>query len=478
MKYFLTILLHLYFVTTFCQVDPSVEKFIKTNGFENASIGVSIKDLSGNDIAFYNKSASLIPASVLKILTTATAIEVFGENHKFATDVSIDRNNRQHLIIHGYGDPTLGSEYFFDNQSKFLDTWAEYIKMNFKISEPIDIVIIDNFFGYNGTSSKWLKEDMGNYFAAGAYGISVFDNTYRLYLNSMRTDSCPVILKTVPNMENIVFSNNLTVNYENKDNGYINGETFSNYRRLVGDIPANRASFVIKGDFPDPAMVLGEALANTLSKNGFKINSIKTGRQDFYQQMYSSFKTYTYDEIPFYRQLSPSLKEIIRIVNEKSNNHYSEHLIRAIGRKANTNIYSDPLVEGISKTINYWGSKGLNTDGIYIYDGCGLAPSNSISPEMLCDILVYMYTKSKYKDAFLASLPKAGLEGTVRNFLKGTRLQGKVFVKSGSIANVQCFSGYYVNNDKKYAFSVMVNNYNSPRKDVVKAIEGLLLDLF
>ncbi len=152
--------------------------------------------------------------------------------------------------------------------------------------------------------------------------------------------------------------------------------------------------------------------------------------------------------------------------------------MRTIGRKANTDIYSDPLIEGINRTTNFWASKGLNTDGIHIYDGCGLAPSNSINAEILCDILIYMQTKSKYRDAFFASLPKAGLEGTVRNVLKGTRLQGKVFVKSGSIANVQCFAGYYINGDKKYAFSIMVNNYNSPRKDVVRAIESLLLGIF
>lgn len=478
MKYYLSLLLSLCFINSFSQVNPAIEKFIKTSGFENASIGISIKDLSGNDIASYNKSVSLTPASTLKVLTTATAIELLGENYQFVTELSIDKSNPQHLIVHGYGDPTLGSEFIFDNQSAFLDSWVLQIKKNLKVSYPIDITIVDNFFGYNGVSSKWIKEDMGNYFAAGSYGISVFDNTYRLHLNSMRTDTCPVILKTVPNMRNIIFSNNLGVNYEGKDNGYINGEPFFNHRRLVGDIPAKKTSFVIKGDFPDPGMFLAETLANTLTQNNFKINSIETTRQQYFQQMYNAYRTSAYEEVPFYKQLSPALKDIIRVINEKSNNHYTEHLMRTIGRKANPDIYSDPLIEGINKTSNFWASKGLNTDGIHIYDGCGLAPSNSINPEILCDILIYMQTKSKYKDTFFASLPKAGLEGTVRNLLKGTRLQGKVFVKSGSIANVQCFAGYYINGEKRYAFCVMVNNYNSPRKDVVRAIESLLLSVF
>ena len=478
MKYYFALLLNLFFFSSFGQTNTPIERFVKTTGFENASIGISVKDLSGNNIVDYNKEVSLTPASTLKILTTATAIELLGEDFRFATELAIDRNNPQHLIVHGYGDPTLGSEYLSSTPAAFLNIWAEQIKKTIKTTTPLDITVIDNFFGYNGISSKWLKEDMGNYFAAGAYGVSVFDNTYRLFLNSMRADTCPMLLKTVPNMKDIIFSNSLEVNYENKDNGYINGEPFSNYRKLVGDIPAKKTSFVIKGDLPDPGIILGDTLASILALNNVRVNSIATSRQQYFQEMYNTYRASAYKEDPFFKQLSPALKEIIRVINEKSNNHYAEHLIRTIGRTANSDIYSDPLREGINRTNNFWASKGLNTNSIHVYDGCGLAPSNSISPETLCDVLIYMQTKSRYQNAFLASLPKAGLEGTVRNLLKGTRLQGKLFVKSGSIADVQCFAGYYLNGDKKYVFSVMVNNYNSPRKDVVRAIERLFLEIF
>lgn len=478
MKYYLLLLLQVCVVCLVGQTNPAIEKFIKTPGFENASFGISVKELSGKEVVGYNKGVSLTPASVLKIVTTATSLEILGDNYQFATQLSTDNNNPNRLLVHGYGDPTLGSEFLFDNPQAFLDEWAAQITKQLKNSSPITITLVDDFFGYKGVSSKWIEEDMGNYFAAGSYGISVFDNTYRLYLNSLKTDTCPTILKTVPAMPHIVFSNRLGVNYEGKDNGYINGEPFSNYRKLVGDIPAKRASFVIKGDFPDPAMVLGEALAKRLLRNQIQTDRIETVRSDYYKQMYAANKRWVYDEKPFYRHVSPPLKDIIRVVNEKSNNHYSEHLMRTIGRQTNTDIYSDALMEGINRTAAFWASKGLNTDGMHIYDGCGLAPSNSINPQLLCDILVYMQTKSRYKQVFLSSLPKAGSEGTVRNFLKGTRLENKVLVKSGSIANVQCFAGYYIDGDKKYAFSVMVNNYNSPRKDVVRAIESVLLSLF
>ncbi len=66
----------------------------------------------------------------------------------------------------------------------------------------------------------------------------------------------------------------------------------------------------------------------------------------------------------------------------------------------------------------------------------------------------------------------------MRNLLKGTRLEGKVYVKSGSINGVQCFAGYYINGEKKYAFAVMINKFTGPRRQIVKGIENLLLATF
>lgn len=476
MKYYLTLLLSVFCTIAFSQTQNAINKFASTAGFENASLGFCVKDMNGKEIASYNKNMSLTPASTLKVLTSATALETFGSQYAFETTLAIDSNNPNRLIVHGYGDPTLGSEYLYNQPRAFLNEWIAQIKKQFSTDQPIEILVIDDYFGYSGVSSKWLQEDLGNYFAAGAYGISVFDNTYRLYLNTMDTESTPSILKTVPDMPNLIFDNTMGVNYENKDNGYINGETLSNYRSLVGDIPANRKSFVIKGDIPDPGLMLGNTLAESLNTAGYKVATVNTSRKDYYQKMFNQWTSQTdYQEKIFYTHRSPSLEQIVRVVNERSNNHYTEHLVRAVGRTNNRSLYPDALKEGILNTIAFWNSKGINTNSLKMYDGCGLAPSNAISSEMLSDVLIYMNTKSLYADAFYKSLPQAGKEGTVRNVLKGSRLEGKVVMKSGSIANVQCFAGYYFDGAKKYAFSVMVNNYNnSSRREVVRAIENLL----
>ena len=476
MKYILLLLLSCSCFGINAQTNILLDKYFSTADANQSSISITIKDLSGKLIAGYNSKESLVPASTLKIVTTATALELYGDKYQIPTIVGVDSQDPQHIIIQGYGDPTLGSEYISAGSPLFLDLWTNVISKNVNKSKPIKITIVDDYFGYEGISLKWPYEDLGNYYAAGSYGISVFDNTYKLYLNSMKVGQKPTVEKTVPTMSQIVFENNLELKSTGKDNAFINGLPFSNKRTLNGTIPSKRQSYFLKGDMPDPGLKLGELLGDKLKNAGYKVTSIKTVRNEYLQNLNSESLYKHLVLTPIYTNNSPSLSDIIRIVNVRSNNHYAEHLIRAVGRYQDRTIFINALDRGIDKVKSYWKSKGINTNSIIMYDGSGLSPSNGISSENLVDILLYMQTKSAYASQFIASFPKAGKEGTVRNLLKGTKLEGNVSVKSGSIANVQCFAGYYILGGKKYAFSVMVNNYNSPRKNIVKAIEAILLD--
>jgi D-alanyl-D-alanine carboxypeptidase/D-alanyl-D-alanine-endopeptidase (penicillin-binding protein 4) len=78
---------------------------------------------------------------------------------------------------------------------------------------------------------------------------------------------------------------------------------------------------------------------------------------------------------------------------------------------------------------------------------------------------------------FFNSLPRAGADGTVRSFLKGSALEGNR-LKSGSMSNVQCYGGYIIKDDKQYAVALMVNHFSGKNKDIRKTIETLFLSLF
>lgn len=453
----------------------AIQNFLNNQGLKHASVGICVKDISGKQIASHNANKSYTPASILKVVTTATALEVLGPDYRYQTTLSTDKDNR--LLIHGYGDPTLGTEHLDNVPDAFFSQWIERIKEKIDTSRELDIMVIDNYFGYNdGISHRWTYQDMGNYYAAAAYGVSIFDNTYKLYFNTTRLDTCPAIIKTEPRV-NIHFKNTLQLNTSGQDNGYIHGIPFSMERILTGNIPGGKTSFSIKGDIPNPGLVLGENLAEKLKENGYKTGKVGTSYDDYYKQMYLKEKTVAEEQI-FYSHQSFPLKDIIKDTNVRSNNHYAEHLIRTVGRTKTSDIYSSPLTAGISKTEDFWKSKNLNTSSLMIFDGSGLSPANGVSPDFMCNLLVYMQSKSKYASEFLESLPQAGIDGTVKSRLKGTRLAGKIRMKSGSIYGVQCFAGYYINGEKKYAFTIMVNKFTGSRSQITKAIDTLLLSLF
>lgn len=472
---FTILLLHLSLASLLAQTDKqkAVQQFVSNTNFKHASIGFVVKDFAGKTVVSHNANNAYTPASILKLVTTATAFEVLGADYKYKTTLAKDVNNANRLLIHGYGDPTLGTEFLNNSPKAFTDIWANEIAKAFAGKKEIDITVVDNYFGYRGVSRKWIHEDMGNYYAAAAYGVSVFDNTYRLSFKTQGVTS-PEILGTEPEMQHLNFVNTLEMNTTSRDNGYILGAPMSYDRVIIGDIPANRSKFTIKGDIPNPGLFLGETISQTLALKGIGTGKIDTSYDTYHDEMNSPTRS-AYNGEVFYTHLSPTLADIAKDVNIRSNNHYAEHLIRTIGRAQNKDIYSLALEEGIKKVENVWTLNGLKTDALFMYDGCGLAPNNAVSANFMTDILVHMQTKSKYAARFLNTLPQAGKNGTVRNLLKGTPLEGKVFVKSGSIANVQCFSGYYINGTQKLAFTIMVNNYNGNRTQVVKAIEQLLL---
>lgn len=454
----------------------AIEQLTTNKQLRHASIGFCVKDFEGKEIASLNSLQSRTPASVLKTITTASALELLGGDFRYSTILAKDKNRENHLLIYGSGDPTLGTSCLNNNPTAFLEEWVSSIIQHFDTTKAIDITIVDDSFGYEGISERWIWQDMGIQYAAPAYGISLFDNTCKLYLNTTRKDTCPTILYSEPTID-FEFTNMLTLNDAGEDNGYMRGEPLSLKRLLTGDIPSGRTSFALKGDIPNPGLLLGQTLCKELRKRNIATGAVAT-TQTLYTAHMPTNTHYWFDKDIFYIHQSPPLRDIIREINVNSNNHYAEHLIRTIGRVKDTDTYASALKVGIEQVKGLWKDKEINTDGLLMYDGCGLAPSNAVSADMLCDMLVYMQKDSKNSADYLQSFPIAGRSGTVKNLLRNTRLEGKVYAKSGTIVNIRCYAGYYIDGDKKYAFAIMVNNYNSPLSEVVRAIEKLLLDTF
>ncbi len=472
-KYLLLPVISLFFSLVLYS-QSALQQFIANHALRHASVGVQVVDLkSGETVVSHDAQKSLTPASITKIITTATALELLGDNYRYKTIVGLDANNPNRILVIGSGDPTLGSGAFDMNPNSFFISVASVVKRELNLEKEYEIVVVDNLFGYEGVSPEWTWIDMGNYYAAGSYGISIFDNSYKLFFDTTNPNITPLIIRTEPEMKDIEFFNFLTLNSTGSDNGYIYGAPLSNERTIRGNIPTGRKEFSIKGDIPNPGLYLGNTLADYLTRSGAKISGVTTSRDEYL----SSGKLSNFYSIgkQLYTHLSPPLSEIVVEINVSSNNHFAEHLIRTLG--ASKGVNANSLWDGIDFVNKYWSQRGISTTSLSLFDGSGLAPQNAFSSQFLTDVLLHMFNKSNYSKSFIKSLPKAGQEGTLKNFLKNSKYDGKIVAKSGSIGGVHCYSGYLLDGNKQYAFTVMVNKFNGTRPQVRSAIEKFLLSL-
>ncbi len=132
------------------------------------------------------------------------------------------------------------------------------------------------------------------------------------------------------------------------------------------------------------------------------------------------------------------------------------------------------LDSGLLTVQNYWKARGLDMESLVMYDGCGISPSNHVTAHFVNSLLADMQFDADFRKA----MADIGREGTVRNFLKGTRLEGQGQLKTGTLKNVVAYAGYIKGSDARtYAVTIFVANNTCKHAVVRKDIEKLLLSL-
>ena len=476
---FLLLCLHL---LAGAQTPAPVKWLLQAPYMRGASFSLVVKDVQeGKTVYSYDTDRLQSPASVLKTVATATALEILGEDYRYPTTLEYDgilENGtlEGNLYIKGSGDPSLGSSHFALGQNKFLSTWIAALQKAGIKHITGSVISDESILDTEGVSIKWLREDMGNYYAPGSYGISIFDNMYKLSLQTGAAGTRPVLKGTEPDIPFIRFKNYLKAAPVSSDSAYIIGAPLDDVRYLYGVLPANREAYVLKGDIPDPALYLARYLTDQLQQKGIRVD----GSPSCYRIEVEENRWKKGERKEIVTTYSPTLREIASICNHVSHNLYADALVKTVGLqyKPRRNEMISSFGRGVQVVKEYWEKKGLDVFPLRMNDGSGLAPADKVSAGFMGELLVYMATESAVSDAFIASLPQAGIEGSVRNFLKGSKLQGKARLKSGGITGVRSYAGYITKDGKTYAVAVFSNNYSCPMSRMTGALEKLLLQLF
>ena len=456
---------HIYTIfLLFCSItltaQNALQTFLRSNALRHATVGFELRELAtGKTISAHNQQIACTPASVTKLITTATALEVLGADYTFKTQLAIDGTIDSSGVLHGNvyiiggGDPTLGSRYF-PKSDIFFFPWIDALHTA-GIKRIEGNVIVDvSLYDKNPVPVLWLSEDVGNHYAAGVFPFSVFDNTVSVDIKN--GEKGIFLTKLSPSAYEFDKFNNV-LKTGTKDSIYFFGEPYSDTRTIYGTMRPN-STRTEKCDISNPPLYFQQYFSETLIANGIEVLS-KNVAAPLAEPVKSTI---------IYTHHSPPLKDIAAKTNFHSINNYAEHIAKHLALQTDSIATFNAALQF---ERNFWTKKGIDMSGVFLYDGSGLSPKNAITAAFVCDVLAQMRTNKNFRN----SLPVAGESGTVAKFLASTPLKGKARVKSGSFRNVQCYAGYISHNEKDYAFCIMVNNFTGARAGVVALIEQLLV---
>jgi D-alanyl-D-alanine carboxypeptidase/D-alanyl-D-alanine-endopeptidase (penicillin-binding protein 4) len=457
------------------KIDSVFNEFRNDKVLQNASISFKVMNLSNDSILHnYNDSTALTCASTVKLITTASAFEILGNNYKPNTRFYIDNKIDSlgvingSLFVRGGGDISFGSQYFlkFDSLDNQVLLLADTLyKLGVRVIRG-DIIGDGSEFGYEGAPDDWAWEDLGNYYGAFPSGLSIYDNQlkYKFYVGAPKTR--PILIGTFPELPNLSLRNTLISIRGVGDNSWVYGSPFSYERSIKGSLGAYNKAFIVKGSLPDPELQFLQALKKAFDQKGIILEGKLVGGRSIIDTTKINYTK----KIKFYEFSGANVKEIAYWTNLKSINVFAETLASWIGFKK-TGLGT--VTNGVDVIQNYWKNK-INTYGLSLTDGSGLSRTNNVSASTFCSLLEYMY-KSKHKDEFLGTLPISGQTGTLTYFCKGQCSEGKIYAKSGTMKGVKSYAGY-VNTQSGHTlvFSIIINNYSCSSNTLMKKLERVM----
>ncbi|MGB1207030.1 MAG: D-alanyl-D-alanine carboxypeptidase/D-alanyl-D-alanine endopeptidase [Chitinophagales bacterium] len=463
-------------------LDKAIEVFENDSETKNALWGFHAKMVeNGRILASHNADRSLVPASTLKTVTTAAALSILGSDFTFKTkleyDGYIDEQGTLHgnLYITGGGDPTLATNRsdIATHYKSIMKKWLSAVQQQGIRKIEGHIIGDASFFGTEIISPKWLWEDTGNYYGAGASGLSFHENRYDIIFDTgKKWGESTKLINVIPEVPDVEFINTVTTaSATSGDNAYVYGVPYNNVFYIRGTLPSGKSGFPVRGAVPEPALFCAHNLMKYLKTKG----NVKCEKGATTIRKMKLDKTYKKSKkTSFHTIESPPLSKIVFWTNKRSINLFAESILRMVGKRE---FGKATPQNGIKAVKKFWENRSVQLDGFLMYDGSGLSPINAISTKQLANMMAAYKYDSHYQD-FFNSLPVAGKSsdvGFLKSFMRSTAAAGKMHIKSGYLNNKRGYTGYtYTKSGELVAFAVLVNHYTCSNTKMKKKIEKMI----
>ncbi|MGH7461546.1 MAG: D-alanyl-D-alanine carboxypeptidase/D-alanyl-D-alanine endopeptidase [Longimicrobiales bacterium] len=442
-----------------------LERLIATPGHWS----VTVVSLDRGDTLFaHSPDLPLMPASNMKLFTSAAALYYLGPNYHYNTFLLADGTIQSgvlqgDLIVYGTGDPTISDR--FGQKMRVWETFADTLAA-LGVREIRGNIIADaSYFGGPGTAAGWETSYMNASYAAPASALSFAENIATLQIKPARETGGLPEVRLVPGGDaSIAIVNEATTVAGRRSWINVTRTTYDGPIHVRGQIGKNTLGVLRTVPVSDPALWAGCVLRETLQKRGINITgqvkavrspdaSPVTGRLVFAP---------AFSDKPPLRVLaiheSPPLFDILEVVNKKSHNLLAEQTLRTVGRVA----LGQGTVEAGARAVQHLlETEDANSAGeLRIYDGSGLSVLNRVTTRSITHLLSFMARSPMWSD-YWATLPEAGLRDGLHRMHR-TAAEGNLRAKTGTIDNVSALSGYVkAANGERLAFSIISNSVPS-----------------
>lgn len=441
----------------------AIDRFVDDSLMRHGSLGVIVVDVkNGKTLGARNANMACITASTMKTVTSSAALELLGADFVFHTPVYLDgeihgSTLKGNLVVVGNGDPTLGSVYFKENLD-IVHEIVETLKKQGITSIEGKVMVDQSLYYYPAYNGDWCADDLAWDYGMGVHALNYCDNRMRLVFDAKGNGQVENA-HFEPNVPGVSIINRMRKG--NEDNVGVLLEYANPAIVLTGTAADTTYYFDVSN--PTPEALLIDSVSRTLRKEGIRLgdNYVPTGNRRWL----------------LLNHRSPVLTDIITSLLERSDNMFTEALLRAIAHNSNR----EPTdAQGVEVIDSLFAARGIDASGKFQYDGSGLARNNKAPVRFFADMLSYMAQRRfGSKQLRLVDLmPRLGVNARIGTVIPETAISTHVAVKSGSMRDVQCYVGYYPAEDPQYAWAVLVNNWHGSRPNLKDMIDRLLIGIF
>jgi len=439
-----------------------VKKILSSSCLRKNNFGIKIYSLDRGESLFELRAQKLfIPASNLKILTTAVALQTLGPNYRFPTQLYTNGTLKDgvldgDLYIKGYGDPKFVTEqmWLLVNELKNIPV----LKING------NIIGDDSFFDDKKRVKTWIKNPGAQAYEAPLGALSFNFNTVHAYVTpAAKVGRKPMIIID-PDTDYITLDNQAkTLKSGKRSRLIVNRLDRNGFDEITvsGGIRLNqpRAQYFL--NITDPTQYTLSTLKKYLEHADIQFH----GKTEKGIVPESAMKLLIHESEP--------LTLALQGLNKFSNNFVAEQILKTIGAEK----YGPPgtTLKGLKAFEEYLMALGYRQNQYKVHDGSGLTRQNRLSPQMIIDILRYVKNDLGVYPEFVSALGVMGVDGNVKNRMRGVKSSERARVKTGTLNFVSALSGYFQSRDgETFAFSILMNSLKCSNGRVKKIQDKII----